>query len=95
LSNLADEVMAALHEAERLAAALPPGSTDHQTAADLAAELREICDQLNDAEVQTGVAGARQAVYAAQALLRVLASRHGQVQAGGKVGGGGPARPAS
>lgn len=87
MSNLAEEVLAALHEAERLAAALPPGSADRQTALDLAVELRAICDQLNDAEVQAGVvAGARQAVYAAQALLRVLASRQGHAHAATEVG---------
>jgi hypothetical protein len=75
LSNLGDEVLAALHEAERLVATLPPGSTEQLTAIDLAAELREICDRLIDADLPASVAGARQAVYAAQALLRVLGSR--------------------
>ena len=76
MSTLAEEAMAALHEAQRLAALLPASTPDHQTAVDLAAELEEVCGQLHDADVPAGVAAARQAVYAAQALLRVISARH-------------------
>jgi hypothetical protein len=92
MSNLADEVMAALHEAERLVASLPAGSPERQTAFDLAAELQELCDRLNDVSLPAGVAAARQSVYAAQALLRVLAGRQDHARAGTGPGGGEPSR---
>jgi hypothetical protein len=88
VSTVLEDAMAALHEAERLVASLPPESAEHQTAVDLAAELREVCDQLNDVDGPARVAGARQTVYAAQALLRVIAGRQGQHRAASNAGGG-------
>jgi hypothetical protein len=76
VSTIAEEALATLHEAERLVARLPAGTKDCEAAEDIAVELREICAQLADAEGPSDGRGAREAVYGARALLRVIAARH-------------------
>ena len=74
--TIAEEATATLHEAERLLARLPAGSKDREAVEDIVAELNEICRQLGLAAGPSEARGAREAVYGARALLRVIAARH-------------------
>jgi hypothetical protein len=67
LSTLATEALATLEEAERLLAALPPGTPDHESVALLALDLREICARLTDTHGS--------ASYGARAGFRVIRTR--------------------
>lgn len=74
--TIAEEALATLHEAERLMARLPAGSKDREAVEDIVAELNEICFQLGDDAGPREARGARESVYGARALLRVIAARH-------------------
>lgn len=78
MSTLAAEALATLQEAERLLGSLPAASSDHDAAAVLAADLRDICDGAggNGGLAGPSLARARETIYAAQAHLRILRSRH-------------------
>lgn len=76
MSTIAEEALATLREAEALVARLPVGSKDREAAEDIVAELQEICGQLAEAEGPSDARGAREAVYGARALLRVISARH-------------------
>jgi hypothetical protein len=77
LSTLATEALATLEEAERLLAALPPGTPDHESVALLALDLREICARLADTHgsASANVARARETIYGARAGFRVIRTR--------------------
>jgi hypothetical protein len=77
LSTLATEALATLDEAERLLAALLPGTPDHESVALLTADLRELCASLTDTHgsASANVARARETIYGAQAHFRIIRAR--------------------
>ena len=76
MSTIAEEALATLREAEALVARLPVASKDREAAEDIVAELHEICLELGDDEGPREARGARESVYGARALLRVISARH-------------------
>lgn len=83
MSTLEAEALATLQEAERLLDWLAPESADRQVIASLVADLRDLCAGLLDGGAIAGpsLARARETIYAAQAHLRILRSRHERADA--------------